>query len=273
VNLRRLFFIRTGNTALREQLDREIKRREQAESLLAQRESTLAHAQRHGLTIGQLAASIVHEVNQPLSAVLTNAETCVRWLSRPQPDVGQALQAAQRTTREADRVVLVVKGLKTLTSECKIARTTVNVIETIEEIVLRCRPELDMHAVELKLEFDAHDIAYCNPVQFGQVVFNLVRNAIEALSAIVDRPRCLTIKTARRGDGMSCVQVIDNGTGFDAETALRIFDPMFTTKQSGMGMGLAVSRSIAEVHGGLLVGSANSRGATFCFSVPCAHDV
>ena len=272
MNLRRLFFIRTGNTALREQLDCEIKRREQAELLLAQRESTLAHARRHGLTIGQLAASIVHEVNQPLSAVLTNAETCVRWLSRPQPDVGQALQAAQRTTREADRVVHVVKGLKTLTSECKVARTTVNVNETIEEIVLRCRPELDRYRIELELEFDVHDIAYCNPVQFDQVVFNLVRNAIDALSTISDRPRRLTIKTSRRSDAMSCVQVVDNGTGFDPETALRIFEPLFTTKRSGMGMGLAVSRSIAEAHGGLLVGSAHPGGATFCFSVPCAHD-
>ncbi|WP_413195898.1 sensor histidine kinase [Pararobbsia alpina] len=261
------------NARLRARLAREVARREHVEDLLAAHDSALTRASRNSLTVGQLAASIVHEVNQPLSAVLTNAETCVRWLSRPVPDVAQALQAAQRTTREADRVVGVVRGLKTLTSNCPSGRTTVDLKETIECIVTQLQAELEQDRIELDLRIGEPCLLQCNRVQLEQVVFNLMRNAMESLATTTERRRCLEVETYGNGRGMVCVEIRDNGAGFDAEIARCLFDPLFTTKPDGMGMGLAISRSIVEAHGGSIEGlPGQHEGATFRFTMPCAPE-
>lgn len=263
----RLLHLLAENRKLRARLAKEARRREQLETLVTGKECALAHAQQNTLTVGEIAASIVHQVNQPLSAVLTNAETCVRWLSRPQPDIEQALQAAQRTARETDRVVDVINGLKTLASTRRAARSSLSLNDTVKEIVSHLRADLEQHAIDIQFQFGSEWV-HGNRVQLEQVVFNLMRNAIESMASVMDRPRRIEINTSADGFGMVWVEIKDNGVGFSRDIADKLFDPMFTTKESGMGMGLAISRAIVESHGGKLLASSEGQGARFCFSVP-----
>jgi signal transduction histidine kinase len=220
-------------------------------------------------TMGELAASIIHEVNQPLTAVVTNSETCLRWLSRSIPNIEQARRAAQRTTRDAERIGDVVKGLKSRAWKSVFTRVPVDIDNAIQEVALLLRSDLERHRVSLDLLLDAGRPVYGDRGQLQQVLINLVRNSIEAMAPVNDRGRHLRVTSIAHADTAACVTVRDNGVGLCPKLIDHIYEPMFTTKKDGMGMGLSISKSIIEAHGGELVCTSNEEeGVSFLFSVP-----
>jgi len=227
----------------------------------------LAHAARLA-TMGQLAASIAHEVNQPLAGVVTNANACLRWLDREVPDLGEASAAVQRIVRDGKRASDVVARVRALARKAGTEREPLDVNETIRGVVMVVEGEMRKQSVALAIDYaeDLPPIAG-DRVQLQQVVLNLMLNAIEAMSAVTDRPRELAIATARDGEQVR-VSVRDHGTGVSSEVMARMFEAFYTTKSGGLGMGLSISRSIVEDHGGRLWAAANEGpGATFCFTV------
>jgi C4-dicarboxylate-specific signal transduction histidine kinase len=222
--------------------------------------------------MGELAMSIIHEINQPLTAVMTNAETCLRWLARSRPDFEQARQAATRTTRDAERVSKVVAGLRALSWKTGFAKTAVHIDDAIREVAMMLRSDIERNMISLRLELAASLPALGDRVQLQQVMLNLMRNAIEAMAG-KDGPRRLQVSTAMIGREAVQVTVHDNGVGFSADLTGRVFEAMYSTKKHGMGMGLSISRSIVQAHGGkLVVYSSPEQGTSFQFAVPCASD-
>jgi signal transduction histidine kinase len=244
------------------------ERRLAAEALQAA-QAELARSLRFA-AMGELAASIVHEINQPLTAVVTNSETCLRWLARAAPDIEQARQAATRTTRDAERVAKVVTGLRALTWKTGLVKTAVDIDDAIREVALLLRSDIERNLIALKLVLAASRSALGDRVQLQQVLLNLMRNAIEAMAGN-EGPRRLQVSTAMSGDEQVRITVHDNGVGFSADLKGRVFEAMYSTKKHGMGMGLSISRSIVEAHGGTLAVCSNSvQGTSFQFTVPCA---
>jgi C4-dicarboxylate-specific signal transduction histidine kinase len=220
--------------------------------------------------MGELAVSIIHEINQPLTAVMTNAETCLRWLARTRPDFEQARAAAARTTRDAERVSKVVAGLRALSWKTGFARTAVNMDDAIREVAMMLRSDIERNMISLKLTLAASLPALGDRVQLQQVLLNLMRNAIEAMAG-KEGPRRLLVSTAMIGDEAVQITVHDTGVGFRADLTGRVFEGMYSTKKHGMGMGLSISRSIVQAHGGkLAVHSSPEQGTSFQFAVPCA---
>jgi C4-dicarboxylate-specific signal transduction histidine kinase len=222
--------------------------------------------------MGELAMSIIHEINQPLTAVMTNAETCLRWLARSRPDFEQARLAATRTTRDAERVSKVVAGLRALSWKAGFAKTAVNVDDAIREVAMMLRSDIERNMISLRLDLAATLPALGDRVQLQQVMLNLMRNAIEAMAG-KDGPRRLQVSTAVVGNEAVQITVHDNGVGFSADLTGRVFEAMYSTKKHGMGMGLSISRSIVQAHGGKLsVYSSPEQGTSFQFAVPCASE-
>ncbi|TDY40567.1 phospho-acceptor domain-containing protein [Paraburkholderia rhizosphaerae] len=222
--------------------------------------------------MGELAVSIIHEINQPLTAVVTNAETCLRWLARSRPEIEQARRAATRTTRDADRVAKVVTGLRALAWKTGFAKTAVDIDDAIREVALMLRSDIERNMISLRLALAAHLPVLGDRVQLQQVLLNLMRNAIEAMAGR-EGPRRLQVSTAMIGDEAVQITVHDNGLGFSADMKGRVFEAMYSTKKHGMGMGLPISRSIVEAHGGnLAVYSSPEQGTSFQFAVPCASE-
>jgi C4-dicarboxylate-specific signal transduction histidine kinase len=222
--------------------------------------------------MGELAMSIIHEINQPLTAVMTNAETCLRWLARARPDFEQARQAATRTTRDAERVSKVVAGLRALSWKTGFAKAAVNIDDAIREVAMMLRGDVERNMISLRLELAARLPVLGDRVQLQQVLLNLMRNAIEAMIGR-DGPRRLQVSTAMIGDEAVQITVHDNGVGFSADLTGRVFEAMYSTKKHGMGMGLSISRSIVQAHGGkLAVYSSPQQGTSFQFAVPCTSE-
>lgn len=262
--------------AANEELRREItermaaeERRRRSEKELGRTRVELARVARV-TTLGALTASIAHEVSQPLSGILTNASTCQRLLAADPPDVEGARETVRRTLRDADRASDVVKRLRALFAGKDGATEAVDLNEAVREIAALSSRRLERDRIVLE-----QDLAGGLPpvtgdrIQLQQVVLNLLLNAAEALSEVRDRPRQVVIRTERDdGDGVR-LSVRDSGVGLDPRSAERIFDAFYTTKSSGMGIGLSVSRSIIESHRGSLRATANDGpGATFSFSLP-----
>jgi PAS domain S-box-containing protein len=242
------------------------EQRQAAEALQAA-QMQLARSLRFA-TMGQLAASIVHEINQPLTAVVTNSETCLRWLSKASPDIEQAQLAAARTTRDAERAAKVLIGLRSLAWKSGFAKAAVDINGAIKEVALMLRPEIERERVGLRLFLGATCAVQGDRVQLQQVLLNLMRNSIEAMSA-TDGPRRLCVSTKGIANRVR-IEVYDSGPGFGPEIADNIFDPMYTTKRDGMGMGLSICKSIVEAHEGKLIFSCfEGQGTTFAFPVPC----
>jgi C4-dicarboxylate-specific signal transduction histidine kinase len=226
------------------------------------------------MSLGVLTASIAHEVNQPLSGIVTNASTCLRLLTANPPNVDGALETARRTIRDAHRASEVITRLRALFSKKGATTEAVDLNEATREVVALSLSRLQRNRVVLRLDLaDDLPLVTSDRVQIQQVIMNLVRNASDAMSSVDARPRELRIRTERDENDHVRLTIQDAGTGFDPQVVNRLFEAFYTTKRDGMGIGLSVSRSIVESHHGRLWAAMNEGpGATFSFSLPCGSE-
>ena len=230
----------------------------------------LAHANRIA-TLGQLSASIAHELNQPLTGIITNCGTCVRMLTSDPLNLDGAREAVRRTMRDGNRAADIIARLRALFSKNEPASESVDLNEVTREVIALSLSELQNSRVIVRTELaDDLQCVTADRVQLQQVILNLLRNALDAMNTVDDRPRDLLIRTeGEEGDSVR-LSVKDTGVGFDPHTLNKLFETFYSTKTDGMGVGLSVSRSIIENHQGRLWAVPNDGpGATFSFSVPC----
>ena len=245
-----------------------------AEEALNRARSDLAHVARV-TTLTTLTASIAHEVNQPLSGIVTNAGTCLRMLDADPPNIDGARETARRTIRDGNRASDVISRLRALFSKKQFTLESLDLNEAIREVIALSLSDLQRNRVTLQSEL-ADDLPKVtgDRVQLQQVMLNLLRNASDAMLGVDDRPRQLLVRTEREGGDRVRVNVRDAGVGLDGESVDKLFDAFYTTKSGGMGIGLSVSRSIVERHHGRLWAESNAGpGATFVFSIPCTPEV
>jgi signal transduction histidine kinase len=248
----------------------DVTQRRFAAEALSKARSELAHVARV-TSLGALTASIAHEVNQPLSGIITNASTCLRMLAADPPNVDGARETARRTIRDGGRASDVIQRLRALFSKKDAAAEEVDLNEAAREVIALSLSDLQRSRVILRPEF-ADDLPPVSGdrVQLQQVILNLLLNASDAMSGVDDRPRQMVIRTERDEGNRVRLSVQDSGVGFQAQDADRLFEAFYTTKSGGMGIGLSVSRSIIESHHGRLWAAPNDGpGATFSFSIPC----
>jgi PAS domain S-box-containing protein len=239
-----------------------------AQEKLHQAQAELAHVTRV-TTLGELTASIAHEVNQPLAAVITNGEACLRWLGNERPDLAEARGAVARIIRDGNRASEVIRRLRALTKKTDPHKTPLDINDVVYDVVALVQREVLSHRVRLRFDLDA-DLppVFGDRVQLQQVIINLMMNGIEAMAGVTERPRELLIRSRRHEGGHVLVAVQDSGIGIDSEHLDRLFTAFFTTKTDGMGMGLSICRSIVEAHGGEVWASLNDGpGATFQFTI------
>jgi signal transduction histidine kinase len=240
-----------------------------SDEALGKLRSELAHMSRVA-TLGALTASIAHEVNQPLSGIITNASTCLRMLDADPLNIEGARETARRTIRDGNRASDVIKRLRALFSKKDFIVEPVDLNDATQEVTALLRNELQRSQIILQTDL-AKDLppAAGDRVQLQQVILNLLLNAVDAMSDVDGRPRHLTVTTQLEEDDRVRLSVSDVGVGFAAETSEKLFNAFYTTKKGGMGIGLSVSRSIIERHKGQLWASSNDGpGAVFSFSIP-----
>ena len=244
-------------------------RAEEAEQALRKAQVELAHVTRV-TTLGELAASIAHEINQPLAALIANAEACLSWLGRSPPNLAAARRSVEWMVEDAHRAGEVIRRVRALAKKTDTEKSLLDVNELVREAMALVQRELSKNEVSLRMELSPRlPNIYGDRVQLQQVIINLVMNGIEAMQSVGDRSRRLTIRTGKDDLGRVCLTVADTGTGIAEADAERIFTPFFTTKTGGMGMGLAICRSIVETHEGRLSVFRNEEGgATFQFVLP-----
>jgi PAS domain S-box-containing protein len=246
----------------------DITQRKLAEEALRQAQADLAYVSRV-TTMGELTASLAHEVNQPIAAAVTDANTCIRWLTRDQPDLEEAREAASRIVKDAKRATEIVSRIRLLFEKGAPVRELVDVNEVIREMIVLLRSEATRHPVSIRTELTA-DLppVMGDRVQLQQVMMNLIMNSIDAMNDVAG-PRELAIRSQQAENEELMVSVSDTGVGLPAQQVDQIFNAFFTTKPHGTGMGLRISRSIVEAHGGRLWAADNSpRGASFYFALP-----
>jgi C4-dicarboxylate-specific signal transduction histidine kinase len=222
--------------------------------------------------MGQLSASIAHEINQPLTAVAANSDTCLYWLSREEPDLAKARAAAQRLAKDARRASEIIARIKALMNKTPVERVPLDINDAIGDVLKLTQGELRKHRIMTLA--DLHEsIPPINGdrVQLQQVILNLVLNSIESMMLVGDRPRTLSIRSRVVDNRMVEVSFHDTGVGLDSTVVDRLFDAFFTTKRNGTGMGLSLCRSIIEAHDGQIsAGPGTPFGAVFQFSLPIA---
>jgi len=248
--------------------------RKLAEDGLDRVRSELSHVTR-ALSFNALTASIAHEINQPLAGIITNANTCLRMLAFDPPNIAGAIETAKRTIRDGNRGAEIVLRLRKLYAKKTERADRVDLNDAADEVVALLSSDLQRSRVTVKMAFSEElPLIAADRVQLQQVILNMLTNAIDAMAAVQSRDRAITIRTARdEGDGV-LLSVHDVGAGLGDQDAEALFQPFFTTKPSGMGIGLSVSRSIIESHGGRLWAAPNvGGGATFSFSIPAGPDV
>ncbi len=244
-------------------------RADHAEQALRKAQAELAHVTRV-TTLGEMTASIAHEVNQPLAAVIANAEACLRWLDRGTPDLAAARRSVEWVISDGNRASEVIRRVRALANKTDIEKVQLDVNDVIRDVIALVQGELTSHEVSLRMELaPALPVILGDRVQLQQVIINLVMNGIEAMQSVTDRARELVIRSGEDDTRQVLVSVTDCGVGVAAENADRLFSAFFTTKSSGMGMGLSICRSIVEAHGGRLSACGNEGpGATFQFVLP-----
>ena len=220
--------------------------------------------------LGELTASIAHEVNQPLAAVVANAEASLRWLNRETPDLAAARRSIEWVVNDGCRASDVIRRVRALATKSDIETVRLNLNQVVNEAIKLVERELIKNNVSLQTELaPSLPEILGDRVQLQQVIINLLMNAIEAMEPLTDQPRKLSIRSASGDTGQLIVSVTDSGVGISAENANRLFNAFFTTKSSGLGMGLSICRSIVEAHGGRMSASSNEGpGATFQFALP-----
>jgi C4-dicarboxylate-specific signal transduction histidine kinase len=240
-----------------------------AEEALQRSQSELAHITRV-TTLGELAASIAHEVNQPLAAVITNAESGLRWLNRNEPDVVEVRNAIERIIAQANRASEVVKRVRAISRKAVPEHGKVDVSELVKETTQLVEREIKRNKITLRCYMDERaPLINGDRVQLQQVIINLIINAMQAMSHHVGGPREVLILVKRSETHDLGVTVRDNGPGILEKNIPNLFEPFFTTKAKGVGMGLAICRSIIEAHGGRIWASSEpGNGASFNFSLP-----
>lgn len=224
--------------------------------------------------LGELTASIAHEVNQPLAGVVSSGDACRRWLANHPPNIERANQSLERIIRDADRASKVLERVRNLVKNTPPRKTNVIVSEAIQEVIVLTRSDVRQNEIRLDTQF-ADDLppVLVDPIQLQQVCLNLIVNAIESLKRLRDDPRNLLVRAEKDQSNGVLLTISDTGEGIDFENTEEIFNAFYSTKPDGMGMGLAVSRSIIEAHGGRLWVSGNMpRGAKFQFTLPRAPD-
>jgi C4-dicarboxylate-specific signal transduction histidine kinase len=255
-----------------EALQTESRERKQTEETLRQAQADLALANRVS-SMGELTASLAHEINQPIAAAVTDANTCLRWLSRDQPDLEEARAAASRTVQDGRRAGEIVNRVRQLFKKDALERELVDLDEIIREMMLLLRGEATQFGILMRTELAA-DMSQVmgDRVQLQQVLMNLMMNSIDAMKDM-DGRRELTIHSQHGDNGHVLISVSDTGVGLPPQQVDKIFNAFFTTKTHGTGMGLRICQSIIESHGGRLWAADNSpRGATFQFTLPATAD-
>jgi C4-dicarboxylate-specific signal transduction histidine kinase len=257
--------LRKSNVELR----RSIEEHRKAQQALMKTQAELAHLSRV-FTMGELTSSIAHEVNQPLTAVVTHGHACLEWLSANPPELGEARQSAARIIQDGTRAGKVLGHIRSLFKKEAPARDWLNMNDVIQELTVFLRGEAMNHRVSLRTDLAADLPRICGDrVQLQQVVLNLIMNGIEAMRGKADRGKEIWIRSRKDDAAGIRIVVEDCGVGLSPEIAEKIFQPFFTTKNQGIGMGLSISRSIVESHAGRLWADARpSGGAVFQFTVP-----
>jgi signal transduction histidine kinase len=219
--------------------------------------------------MGELTASIAHEVNQPLAAVVANANAGFRWLANPTPNLVEARDAISRIVRDGKRASDVIGRIRALVKKGDTEKALLDINEVAQEVVSLTHSEIQKSGVMLKLNLAGGlPRLLGDRIQLQQVILNLVMNGIEAMNSVSDRPRELLVYSHEHESDQVLVAVQDSGTGIDPQHLEKIFDTFYTTKPQGMGMGLAISRSIIENHGGRLWATPNDGpGTTFQFTL------
>ncbi|WP_246694198.1 ATP-binding protein [Mesorhizobium sp. M2E.F.Ca.ET.209.01.1.1] len=238
----------------------DLKRMEEAQRLLARAGRLTA--------LGELTASIAHEINQPLMAIIMNAATCLKWLSEEQFDLGEAREAAERIIRDGNRAGDVIASIRALARKAPLSMEIIEVNPMIESVIVLTRSELQRNDIALSTDLDPEaGTVVGDRIQLQQVVLNLILNAAEAMGSM-ERKRLLHLRTERRADGKTLVVVADSGMGVDPLKRDQIFDAFFTTKEAGLGIGLSICRSIVEAHGGTIWVDPNKpAGSVFSFTL------
>jgi PAS domain S-box-containing protein len=250
---------------------RDISEKKRSEEDLRSTQAELARMMRV-MTIGQLTASIAHEVSQPLSGIVTNASTCFRMLKSDPPNIDGARETVQRTIRDGNRASEVITRLRALFSKKKSESEPLDLNEAAREVIALVSGEIQRNNIILKQELsDRLPAVNGDRIQLQQVILNLLRNASDAMREIEDRPRQVVLRTELEDEHVR-LSVQDSGVGFTPEVAEQMFESFYTTKSDGMGIGLSVSRSIIEANRGRLWATVNDGpGATFAFSIPCGQ--
>ncbi|HEU5195234.1 MAG TPA: ATP-binding protein [Methylomirabilota bacterium] len=248
----------------------DVTARRRAEDAARKAQGELAHVARV-MTMGELTASIAHEINQPLGAIVNDAQASLNWLAAPAPDLDKVRESVSSIMRDGNRAGDIIKRIRALVQKAETAKVPLDLDDTVREVLAFAEGEARRHRVTLRIELAGVPPVVADRVQLQQVLLNLVMNGVEAMSPVADRPRQLLVRARRGAPNEVLVAVQDTGVGIDRQDLDRIFDPFYTTKPQGMGMGLAICRSIVESHGGTLRAVPNDGpGTTFELTLPAA---
>jgi C4-dicarboxylate-specific signal transduction histidine kinase len=223
-------------------------------------------------TLGELTASIAHEINQPLGAVVNNASACVRWLAAQ--NLAEARQSAALVIADGHRAAEIIRRIRNLAKKAPPQKDWLDINDTIRDVIALARSEVHAHRVSLQTHLAGNVPRILGDrIQLQQVLLNLLMNAIEAMSGVGERPRALWVSSQPVASTEVVIAVCDSGPGLDPQSLDRLFDAFYTTKPHGLGMGLAISRSIIAAHGGRLWATANApHGAVFQFTLPMGRE-
>ena len=247
----------------------DITERNHAQEALRRTQAELAHVNRV-MTLGELTASIAHEVNQPLAGIVTNGAASLRWLDRKPPELDEARSAVQSMIDDGMRASEVIKRIRALSKKTELQKVRLSVNDLIDDVIRLVEREVLDQLVSLRLDIaSALPAVLGDRVQLQQVIINLVMNGMDAMASVTGRPRELVIRAHRHEGEQVLIEVRDSGVGIEPQVIDNLFNAFFTTKPNGMGMGLSISRSIIEAHGGRIWATRNSgAGATFHFTLP-----